>query len=254
MFDKQLEEQYNNLPKLSMPSCFTGITLLDYQVQGIKWLVKKEINASPAPFYKKVKENKQQMYLCEITNSSQSHPPAPIRGSILCDEMGLGKSIQTIGLILLAPPPGVEYKPSAFAVADNTLKVTDEKMSAKSNVPIPKVVVGPTKRCTLIVCPVSVLSNWTSQTEQYVLPGVLSMHLYHGANRHDIIPSVKAGLVDVLLVSYHTLAADYGAAIGNEAGNNDSKPKAKKTKRESIFDVNFHRIVLDEAVRLLYLQ
>jgi len=230
MFDKHLKEQYKDLPDIAMPSCLTGITLMDYQIQGIKWLVKKETGATPAPFYKKVKEKRQTMYLCEITQSSQAEPPKPIRGSILCDEMGLGKSIQTIGLILLAPAAGVVYK----------VPVSSDVADAKSPVPV-NPSAGPTKRCTLIVCPVSVFGNWTEQVGSFVASGVLSVELYHGGNRHAILPGVKAGNVDILLVSYNTLAADY------DASGHGSAPKKKKAKRESIFDIDFHRIVLDEA-------
>ena len=232
MFDNTLKEQYKNLPKIAMPSCLTGITLMDYQVQGIKWLVKKETDATPAPFYKKVKEKKQIMYLCEITQSSQPQPPKPIRGSVLCDEMGLGKSIQTISLILLAPPAGVEYKVPEISSSN----VAEAKCSVPAHPSS-----GPAKRCTLIVCPVSVLSNWTDQVSTFVAPGVLSIELYHGANRHAILPDVKAGNVDILLVSYNTLAADYDAT-----GKGKASVK-KKAKRETIFDIDFHRIVLDEA-------
>ncbi|KAL7547677.1 hypothetical protein ACHAWF_010962 [Thalassiosira exigua] len=228
MFDKQLKEQYKNLPDIAMPDCLTGITLMDYQVQGIKWLLKKETDPAPAPYYRKVKEKGRVMYLCEITQSSQAEPPKPIRGSILCDDMGLGKSIQTIGLILLSPPAGVEYKvPAASDVAKSPVPANPSPDSAK--------------RCTLIVCPVSVLSNWTDQVSQFVAPGVLSVQLYHGANRHAILPEVRAGHVDVLLVSYNTLAADCDALARRTA------PKKKKAKTESIFDIDFHRIVLDEA-------
>ena len=97
MFDNQLKDKYKKLPKIAMPNCLQNITLIDYQIQGIKWLVKRETDASPAPFYKKRKEKGQVMHLCEITQSSQPEPPKPIRGSLLCDEMGLGKSVQTIG-------------------------------------------------------------------------------------------------------------------------------------------------------------
>ena len=141
--------------------------------------------------------------------------------------MGLGKSIQTLGLILLAPPAGVQYK----------IPVSSDAATANSSSVNPS-----TKRCTLIVCPVSVLSNWTDQVETFVVPGVLSVELYHGANRHDILPEVKAGNVDILLVSYNTLASDFDAT-----DNSSKKPKKKRAKRESIFDVDFHRIVLDEA-------
>jgi len=234
MFDKNLKEQYKNLPNIAMPNCLIGIALMDYQIQGIKWLVKKETDATPAPFYKKVREKRQTMYLCEITQSSQSVPPKPIRGSILCDEMGLGKSIQTIGLILLAPPAGVEYK----------LPVCPDVAQAASPLSA-NLIVGPTKRCTMIVCPVSVLSNWTDQVGSFVAPGVLSVELYHGANRHAILPKVRAGNVDILLVSYNTLAADYDAS--GRGAPPKKAPKNKKAKMESIFDIDFHRIVLDEA-------
>ena len=87
MFDKQLKAQLKDLPDIAMPDTLKNITLMDYQIQGIKWLVKKEKDASPAPFYKKVKENGKNLHLCEITQSSQAEPPEPIHGSILCDEV-----------------------------------------------------------------------------------------------------------------------------------------------------------------------
>lgn len=93
MFDKQLKELYKDLPDIAMPNCLVGITLMPYQVKGIQWLIKKETDASTAPFYKRVKEKGRQMYLCEITNSSQSVLPKAVNGSILCDEMGLGASL-----------------------------------------------------------------------------------------------------------------------------------------------------------------
>ncbi|KAL7498338.1 hypothetical protein ACHAWT_009386 [Skeletonema menzelii] len=234
MFDKQLKDQYKDLPDITMPNCLVGITLMPYQVQGIKWLIKKENNSSPAPFYKKVKEKGKTMHLCEITNSSQVTLPLPVRGSILCDEMGLGKSIQTIGLILLAPAAGVKYDlPSVNGEAGS-------KMPA----------VQTTTRCTLIVCPVSVLGNWTDQVNSFVAPGVLNVQLYHGADRHEILSEVQNGDIDILLVSYNTLASDHDAFVASQdASNGNKKKKAKRarTMATSIFDIHFHRIVLDEA-------
>ena len=206
LFDVALKKQYENLPNISMPDCLQNISLMDHQIKGIKWLVKRETNPCPPPFYKTVREKGNEMYLCEITQSSQSQPPKPIQGSILADEMGLGKSVQTLCLILVAPPAG----------------------ASKS-------------RCTLIVCPVSVMSNWTDQASQFVSPGVLSVEIYHGANRELMLTDVKSGKVDILLVSYNTLAAEYAT------GQGAAERKTKKSKSESIFDIGFHRIVLDEA-------
>lgn len=237
MFDVALKEQYKDLPTIEMPSCLSdNITLFDYQIKGVQWLVKREKEASPAPFYTKVNENQREMYLCEITKSSQATPPTPIRGSILADEMGLGKSIQTVALILIAPPAGIVYNaPQAQ---------TDADVPVKPSSLIPTV----TKRCTMIVCPVSVLGNWTDQISMFVSPGVLKVELYHGTNRHAVLSEVNSGNVDVLLASYNTLAADYdGSSEAEEAVPKKKKKKRARMEAMSIFAIEFHRLVLDEA-------
>ena len=228
MFDEQLERQLQNLPPLPAPSCLQFITLFDFQIQGIRWLVQNETHPRPAPFFTTVQEKGQTMHLCEITQSSQKDPPTPMRGSILCDAMGLGKSIQTIGLILLAPPAGVKY-------------VDNDSHAVLPECPVPSP--STANKCTLIVCPVSVMANWTQQVQEHVQEGVLQLRLYHGKDRHQVLDQVLEGQVDILLVSYHTLAADFGINFLTP----QKKAVRKKSKRQTIFDICFHRIVLDEA-------
>ncbi len=69
MFDKQLQDQMKHLPKIDMPNhLLKGIQLFDYQVQGIKWLVKQEAHDDTSrPFYKQVRENG------TVVRSSWSH-------------------------------------------------------------------------------------------------------------------------------------------------------------------------------------
>lgn len=70
MFDQTLQEQYKNLPDIPMSRCFQNISLMDYQVLGIKWLVKRETQPAPAPFYKKVRFScwlSNSLVLCHIT-------------------------------------------------------------------------------------------------------------------------------------------------------------------------------------------
>jgi len=104
-------------------------------------------------------------------------------------------------------------------------------------------------RCTLIVCPVSVMSNWQLQVDTHVKEGVLDLRIYHGPNRHEVLPDVQAGAVDILLVSYHTLAAEFSTIFGDNT-KESGEPQKKRFKRASLFDINFHRIVLDEAVSI----
>mmetsp|Transcript_11266 Transcript_11266/g.27119 ORF Transcript_11266/g.27119 Transcript_11266/m.27119 type:complete len:965 (-) Transcript_11266:92-2986(-) len=319
MFEKQLELQLQNLPNVEMPSAFKSkLKLFDYQIQGIRFLVEKERNPTPAPFFRRVQEQGKTMHLCEITQSSQVKPPSPIKGSILCDEMGLGKSLQALGLILLEPKAGVQYvgKPSSIEEEESVdkenipsmskiqstsnktlkeiLKAAKLKTSGNKKALVDRIAQGlttktvagkhfpesmrhqppavsstrassssqvssssssnnsNTNKCTLIVCPVTVMANWTHQVQDHVQEGVLNLQLYHGNSRHKILQQVLVEeQVDILLVSYHTLAADYAKVFGGKKSSNGSssgeEPVRKKSKTQSIFDISFHRIILDEA-------
>jgi SWI/SNF-related matrix-associated actin-dependent regulator of chromatin subfamily A3 len=77
--------------------------LHDFQAAGVAWMLQRETDPDGGqlpPFWSKVKENGQDAYLNSITNSSQAEPPAPVTGGLLADDMGLGKSLQVLTLIL----------------------------------------------------------------------------------------------------------------------------------------------------------
>jgi SWI/SNF-related matrix-associated actin-dependent regulator of chromatin subfamily A3 len=93
MFDQLLQDQLLNLPAIEVPPSLTT-RLLDHQMEGIRWMYHKEQvametragdegNPVDIPFYKKVQERGRFVWFCEITNSTQALPPAPIKGSIL---------------------------------------------------------------------------------------------------------------------------------------------------------------------------
>ena len=95
-----------------------------------------------------------------------------------------------------------------------------------------------------------VISNWAQQVQDHIQPGILKLEIYHGPNRHDLLELVRNGMIDILLVPYPTLSADYGLTFG--INRDPIVPVKKKMKRETIFDIIFHRIILDEAVRIQY--
>eukprot|EP00592_Proboscia_alata_P008112 CAMPEP_0194360760 /NCGR_PEP_ID=MMETSP0174-20130528/8167_1 /TAXON_ID=216777 /ORGANISM="Proboscia alata, Strain PI-D3" /LENGTH=951 /DNA_ID=CAMNT_0039132471 /DNA_START=193 /DNA_END=3048 /DNA_ORIENTATION=- len=100
---------------------------------------------------------------------------------------------------------------------------------------------GKNRVCTLIVSPVTVMTNWQQQIEQHVQPNILRIGIYQGSNRSDLLPEIIKGYYDVMLVSYQTLSSEFTKRYDNVEG------VQKKSKQESIFDVPFFRIVLDEA-------
>jgi SWI/SNF-related matrix-associated actin-dependent regulator of chromatin subfamily A3 len=82
MFEKISKEQLEHLPAIPMPVAITA-KLLEHQTEGIRWLYQRETDTKDAPFYKQVRESGKNVWLSEITNSSQPEAPAPVKGSIL---------------------------------------------------------------------------------------------------------------------------------------------------------------------------
>ncbi|XP_028587090.2 helicase-like transcription factor isoform X1 [Podarcis muralis] len=103
---------------------------------------------------------------------------------------------------------------------------------------------------TLIICPLSVLSNWIDQFEQHVDPGVhLNIYVYYGSERSKD-PAVLSRQ-DVVLTTYNILASDYGAR-GNsplhklkwlrvvlDEGHTIRNPNAQQTK--AVLDLDAQR-------------
>ena len=245
LFEAHSKEHLAKLPDVPIPSALQT-PLLEHQVQGLRWLVHREReaivrtettsppikssmtnesrkgktktnkntnqHASRPLFYKQVQENGRTVWYCEITNSSQTECPTHVRGGILADDMGVGKTLQTIALILANPPPQIE-----------------------------KSVMKGAFKTTLVVAPVSVIVAWQEQIQQHVQDGALRVATYQGPNRKDILQRLDE--IDILIVSYNTLQTDY-----RKDSVPDTEPPAKRIKAgDNLFCTMFHRIILDEA-------
>ncbi|XP_055361627.1 helicase-like transcription factor [Betta splendens] len=82
-------------------------------------------------------------------------------------------------------------------------------------------------RATLIICPLSVLSNWLDQFEQHVRANVkLNVYLYYGSDRNRSKQFLSSQ--DVVITTYNVLSSDFG----------DKSP---------LHGVNWLRVVLDEG-------
>ncbi|KAI0037045.1 SNF2 family N-terminal domain-containing protein, partial [Vararia minispora EC-137] len=164
------------------------------------------------------------------------------RGGILADDMGLGKTIQTLTRI-------VEGRPK---------KADREDGWAAS---------------TLVVAPVSLVSQWASEIKKMVDGFTVKEH--HGPNR-TTDPSVL-GQAHVVVTSYQTVASEYSTfrpEVKDESKSKSSKHKIKapgidsdseselfgralvdrkksaprKAKlKDALFRVKWFRVVLDEA-------
>ncbi|KAL6143899.1 hypothetical protein ACLB2K_054594 [Fragaria x ananassa] len=105
------------------------------------------------------------------------------RGGILADEMGMGKTIQAIALVL-----------------------AKREINWTLNEPQPSTRLRHIKG-TLVVCPVVAVSQWVSEIERFTSKGSTKILVYHGANREK---SSKQFLdYDFVITTYSIVEADY---------------------------------------------
>ncbi|NP_001090145.1 helicase-like transcription factor L homeolog [Xenopus laevis] len=102
----------------------------------------------------------------------------------------------------------------AFANALSGFPTTVRKQKHKKGVTVSQSIskAGPEerRRTTLIICPLSVLSNWIDQFEQHIKPEVhLNIYIYYGPERTKD-PKVLSEQ-DVVVTTYSVLSSDYGS-------------------------------------------
>ena len=153
--------------------------LLPYQRQALAWLLEKESPELPSAG----SDNAVQLWKCSqngqiYTNvatsfSLKNRRPTLASGGILSDDMGMGKTLEMISLL-----------------------VTDSNVSSKS-------------KTTLIVAPVGVMSNWSGQIAHHIKPDhALRVLVYHGNNKKPMGAN-DFNDYDVVITSYRTLATEY---------------------------------------------
>ncbi|GAA6050321.1 hypothetical protein JCM3770_002961 [Rhodotorula araucariae] len=217
-------------------------SLLPFQRQGLAWMIKmehpelpKSVDDTPVQLWRMRKDDQNQTFWQHVvTDSTQREPPKLKRGGILADEMGLGKTMQTIALICTDDTgEGVLNEPEA----------PDERYDDM----------------TLIVCPLSVASNWTEQFKQHVGKKRLSWHLYHGEGRELTKKQLREH--DVVITTYQTIAAEVdGGSDSRKSSRAPEEPrlgdydteepppkKQKKPKESTLHSIKWRRVVLDEG-------
>lgn len=133
-------------PDLLMP-------LLPYQKEGLGWMVNQELN--------------------------ETH------GGILADEMGMGKTIQAISLML-------ENRPNQSDFGQMREWAASDQRHGQAE--------GLIKASTLIVLPTVAIRQWQTEIARFTRHGALTVKVYHGSDRNTTAQDLTTA--DVVLTSY----------------------------------------------------
>ncbi|RFU29395.1 hypothetical protein B7463_g6915, partial [Scytalidium lignicola] len=148
------------------------------------------------------------VYTNTITGKRQTYPPPAFSGGLLGDQMGLGKTLSIIALIL-----------------SNKAKLSRKRPRVSRNV-------TEEVKTTLIVAPMSLLDTWGKQLNMHVVPGALSWKKFHGLER-PTLSTIKH--CDIILTTFQTLSQE------------SKLHQEHKFSTETLFSLHWHRVVLDEA-------
>ena len=72
-----------------------NITLRDYQRQSVLWALKQECSESmAAPYWSRIQIGPQSVWYSCTMQALRFEPPPPVTGGMICEEMGLGKTVR----------------------------------------------------------------------------------------------------------------------------------------------------------------
>ncbi|PYH69626.1 DEAD/DEAH box helicase [Aspergillus vadensis CBS 113365] len=129
-----------------------------------------------------------------IITGTRSREPVDIRGGILADDMGVGKTLSMIASIVTSPPSDI----------------TTLEKPADSNFIFAK--------STLVVVPsVLLLHGWIDEVKKHLIPGALKFYKYHGPGRCISLSSPPSD--DIILTTYATVEADFSSSGGKSVLN-----------------------------------
>jgi DNA repair protein RAD5 len=156
-------------------------------------------------------------------------------GGVLADEMGLGKTIEMMSLIH-------SHKSD---VAMNIQSKMAEPMSL-NNLPRLPATYSSVERApctTLVVAPMSLLSQWQSEAENASKEGTMKTLVYYGSDKSANLQTLcceqnAASAPNVIITSYGVVLSEFNQVL---ARNGD------RGSHGGLFSLNFFRIILDEA-------
>ena len=191
-FDLDNKQHEVMIESLEAPSKLV-VELLRYQKEWLAWALKQESSVS--------------------------------RGGILADEMGMGKTVQAIALVIAKRELSEEV---------------DEPFRALS-LPGPSTALTRIQ-CTLVICPTVAVKQWESEIDKSTSEGSAKVLVYYGSNREKDF--TKFSEYSFVITTYGTVASEFRKL---------ALPPKDTTKHSNsallLHAVKWERIILDEVIK-----
>lgn len=203
--------------------------LLKHQKQGLRFMTDREApvffnyNRPNCP-WTCVRNAQGQIvkFIHKETDLEQEEEPLPVTGGILADVMGLGKTLSILSLIASTLDDARQYAGQALLTEGETARIQ------------PVVTTG----ATLLVTPMSTITNWEEQIKAHLAEGTVSYYIYHGSKRE--LDCRALSQYDIIITTYSILGSEVNKARKNYQ-------KESYVCQTPLLQLQFYRVVLDEA-------
>eukprot|EP00588_Corethron_pennatum_P014502 CAMPEP_0194278084 /NCGR_PEP_ID=MMETSP0169-20130528/10224_1 /TAXON_ID=218684 /ORGANISM="Corethron pennatum, Strain L29A3" /LENGTH=1400 /DNA_ID=CAMNT_0039022199 /DNA_START=51 /DNA_END=4253 /DNA_ORIENTATION=+ len=211
-----------------------NVNLLEYQKHTVGWAIERENldGGLDTLLWARVPTNQGFIYYSPILNTFMKEKPLQVRGGMICSEMGLGKTIICLSLILKNPAPN---SPISGGKVSATKNETARGWSVEPDYSATEDLDRDTyfSRGTLVVCHVSLVGQWVAEAKSKLQnPGLV--HSYYGQSRQKD-PRLLS-MNSIVVTTYQTLASDIFTMA----------PKNGKVQAP-IEQVRWWRIICDES-------